>query len=502
MRILEVIICVLLPVNLGLLAFPSKIPPDRLLYAAAIPAGVILLHLYAEGYRWTMVPAYALTGLVLGIVLCRNAGVGEAFFSFFSRHAGARITAGLLAFAFFFAAAGLPALLPVFRLPAPPGSAAVGTAYFRFVDPRREEPITAAPGDHREIAVQAWYPAGPVGAARRMPYLEDAAVQGAQLSKMLRMPAYFFNYLSRVKTHSYRDAPVAAAPRKYPVLIYSHGYAFGWGGQHKVLMEALASQGYVVLGITHAYEGAFMYLPDGRVKYRTAGSEGQYRAVLREVGRPEWIRKIKAAAAMENPDRQAQAMREIVAAFPRSRQSMMHWAADVRFLIDQIERLNARGAWKDKLDTDRIGVIGMSFGGGAVSQAALTDGRIKAVVDLDGAHLGDALLGQGVPVPYLVMYSQPNEGLYDVVFNGARQAAYRVTVAATRHYNYSDFGLFSPLFKYVGFVGDVEAGRGLRITNDCVLLFLDKYLKNKDVPLQSLAGRYGELSIRSRNGGR
>ncbi|MBN2246460.1 MAG: hypothetical protein JW755_11520 [Candidatus Aminicenantes bacterium] len=69
-----------------------------------------------------------------------------------------------------------------------------------------------------------------------------------------------------MKTNSSRDVPISSKEKKYPVLIFSHG----WGehySQNTILMEELASHGYIVFSIAHHYECKFSSYPDGRFIY-------------------------------------------------------------------------------------------------------------------------------------------------------------------------------------------------------------------------------------------
>jgi hypothetical protein len=61
--------------------------------------------------------------------------------------------------------------------------------------------------------------------------------------------------------------------------------------------------------------------------------------------------------------------------------------------------------------------------------------------------------------------------------------AYYVAVKGTRHFNYSDFSLFSPDNQKAGILGSIDGARMERIMNDYVLACFDKYLRGKDSPL-------------------
>ncbi|MBU5443627.1 hypothetical protein [Paenibacillus sp. MSJ-34] len=53
----------------------------------------------------------------------------------------------------------LSLLLPVFSMPEPTGSYAVGTISLHLTDESRDETFSADPNDKRELMVNVWYPA-------------------------------------------------------------------------------------------------------------------------------------------------------------------------------------------------------------------------------------------------------------------------------------------------------------------------------------------------------
>jgi AraC-like DNA-binding protein len=136
--------------------------------------------------------------------------------------------------------AAVSALFPVFRLPKPTGNYAVGTTSFHFVDAAQAEIFTADTTDRRELVVQAWYPAEPLPETAPTAYSEYARTIGPIFAEFVELPRFLFDHLSLVKTHSYRDAPIAKAEQKYLVLIFSHGYGLGTVTQNTVQMEEFA----------------------------------------------------------------------------------------------------------------------------------------------------------------------------------------------------------------------------------------------------------------------
>ena len=123
----------------------------------ALSALLTAAHLVFEGYRWQMLPAYTLTGLLLvltALQVFRSAKqqTNRRLLSIIARGLG------LL----FLAIAFVPPLLfPIFRFPRPSGLYQVGTVTYHWIDAAREETFTDDQADRRELMVQIWYPAEP-----------------------------------------------------------------------------------------------------------------------------------------------------------------------------------------------------------------------------------------------------------------------------------------------------------------------------------------------------
>ena len=83
----------------------------------------------------------------------------------------------------------------------------------------------------------------------------------------------------------------------------------------------------------------------------------------------------------------------------------------------------------------------------------------------------------------MMMYSQTTGNCNDLIYDRGGNSLYRLNIKSTAHLNYSDFSLWSPLFKYTGFLGSIDGIRMEAIMNQYLLAFFDKYLKGIDSPL-------------------
>jgi len=363
-----------------------------------------------------------------------------------------------------------------YELPEPTGPFEVGTTWFSFTDFHRTETFTENPDDFREIAVRVWYPAAIEKPDKPCPYIEhDAFLPGQGISDEIRSAFEKMNQrLSSVKTHSFRNAPMAEIPVPFPLVLYSHGY---WEGmnQSTILMEELASHGYFAVSIGHSFETNSVIKPDGTlVRFDSLNPELK----LRNLERQKAIHLERALTQTLDPGKLDSLFREIMKSRPKMLESIGIWADDISFVIDQFDRLNRKqGNFQNKLDLKHIGVIGYSFGGAASGQACLSDARITAGINMDGLQVGD-MIDKNIDKPFLFMHHDnlqaPNKTPNINLFQRAQGAAYLMVIEGSGHYNFSDFSL--PAISEValvpkGALGSIDGMRFITILNDCVATF-------------------------------
>ena len=344
----------------------------------------------------------------------------------------------------------------------PTGPYGVGTRDYYWVDATRPELFTKDSTDRRHVMVQIWYPA-------------DISL-GARPARYVRNPDEFanpaeFKPVLHVVTNSVLDAPVARAERKYPVLLYNHGG--GWNRFSATFsVEQLASHGYVVVSVEHPGFSKIAAFPDG---YRFAGDTLQFK--------PTGKVKDDAAASWAW-------LGDVV---------FIAWMKDATFALDKIEELNRDRAspLAGRLDLDRIGALGWSFGGAAAVELSRSDRRIKAAVDHDGQLFG-AVRDVGTGRPYMQFHntSDPLAGqkpedvalmkeLVDRVHAWDRALKekstndwYDIEIAGTSHGSFSDLTLFFP-----SAAGQIDPRRAHEIINAYTIAFFDQYLRGKPSPL-------------------
>ncbi|NIN69963.1 MAG: hypothetical protein GTO63_35835, partial [Anaerolineae bacterium] len=229
--------------------------------APSLAMGFILLHLLVEGHRLPMLPIYGLTVVLFLRSLPNVFRPARLHREAPSRSARILRALGIVfGLPLFIIAGMLPAVVPVFRLPEPAGPHSVGCTHLYFVDKNRPEIFTSDPSDVRQIWARVWYPAAPQGDKDPMSYMERDSARA--LARWWGLPRSLLDGFALVRTHSYLDAAILPNSEPFPVIIFNHGYQVA-PHLYTVMMEELASQGYVVFSVGHAHETPFFRKPDG-----------------------------------------------------------------------------------------------------------------------------------------------------------------------------------------------------------------------------------------------
>jgi hypothetical protein len=401
-----------------------------------------VIHLGLEQFRWQMVPAYGLTLLFFLLSVYRIKRGGQP-----PEKQPPRRVLFIIGLFFrlllFTIVAMLPILLPVFRLPEPTGPHPVGTAKLYIVDYTRPETFTSDPDDHREFMVQVWYPA--------------QVEPGAKTTTLMEHMPFQFSHLSLVQTHAYLDTPVSNAQSLYPVLIFSHGH-IGSIEQNLTLMEELASHGYIICSIAHAYHAIITVFPDGRV--------------------------VPADSALANDFLHGKSPTQAINA-----EHLRIWTEDTRFLIDELERIQSgdrESLLVGKLDMDRLGIFGQSFGGVTAARICIIDDRCQAGISLNSGLPSDytgSAADSTLKQPFMFMLNEVagvyRRGILDKLTN----TTYAVAVRGTTHFNFTALVLYSPVLKSTREFGPIEGDRMVKIINAYVVAFWNEYLNGEKSPL-------------------
>jgi dienelactone hydrolase len=460
MRPLEIALATSLVPYLAYLLSPTRAETSWLWIFALGSFALMLCQALFEGFRWQV-------GLLYLLVF---AAIGHRTM-FLNTKLEVPYLAAVAALLCLVAAIVLSTLAPVFQLPRPSGTYAIGTDIRHLVDTSRLDPEADIPGSPRELMIQMWYPADPSARGRRAPYREKPLTTFRSIR------------FSLVETQAVLGASISQAQLRYPVLILAHS----WRGQrteNTFQAQELASHGYVVVAIDHPYSSSATVFPDGRIARTKLVLDEDYSS-------DEAFEKFINAA-----DRQVDLRTQ-----------------DAIFVLDTLQQFDAHdpsGLLTGRLDFGRVGIFGYSFGGTVAAETCWRDRRFRAGVDMDGMMAGESLR-HGTSAPFMFIITDEPAALdtlpadadpavrRELEFN-IRQyqqlehtlsiaGGYLVKLPETVHSTFSDRPFFSPL-RFRIFSGSASAERTARIIARYLVAFFDQQLKAVAQPL--LDGRSAE----------
>ncbi len=348
-------------------------------------------------------------------------------------------------------------------LPAPTGNYKVGVEWRHWIDTSRDEIFDKAPHGKREMMVEILYPANPSGDAKPGAYMvnkQSVLAAFTDLASENGIPyAPKVEDVDGLQSHSYTDAPLSDGQARYPVLVFSHG-AGGEVTIYTAQLEDLASHGYIVVAINHAYGAASTVFPDGRTVHYDLSKGLDGTAPI--------------------------------------------WSKDQIFVIDQLEKVNAsdpNNRFTGHLDLNNLGVFGHSLGGSTATITCQVDKRCKAGANEDGPVFGD-VTEKGLQQPFMYLLTDHHVFYTDGSYSQVAGPYYEVTVKGTEHFNYGDWGFWKNIKSLQDsfWLGSIDSARGIQIHDTYLLAFFDKYLKGIDGTLLSdMSANFPEVSIKSQN---
>lgn len=475
MKIFEVFVLIISIWMIIRTRFGKSVTRSTLIALTVLAFISVGLHLTINGYRWQMIPAYVL--ILYGSFRLLRQGRRARLSSVHTLHRPVKrmILSSLFA-VYLIIAIALPTLLPVFSFNYPTGPYAVGTVEYAMVDPNRPETYTDDPNDHREVLVQIWYPAEKAELlTAKAPYVKNIPVIATAVTTKLQIPRFLFNYLELVKTNSYPNAAVSSNQTSYPLILFSHGLP-GARFSNTFQFEELASKGFIVASIEHTYNAIATVLPDGQFV------------------------TIASLPSMADVDEWDSLISDI-------------WAKDASFVLDELDKLNSKDSnhlLSGKIDLNKVGMFGHSFGGANAAQVLYTDPRVKAALNMDGTMFGTTHRPEGTGKPFMLMDTKPFEMESDPSaptdsqlqeMNMTRKqfdrmsvelplrmkqvlgaGAYELTLERSRHMSFSDYYLWSPALPIMERM-PLSPNRAHEVINVYTVAFFQKHLQGFDAPL-------------------
>jgi len=138
-----------------------------------------------------------------------------------------------------------------------------------------------------------------------------------------------------------------------------------------------------------------------------------------------------------------------------------------------MQRESADWILTNRLDLDRLGVMGHSLGGATAVQVCLEDPRFKAAINLDGFQFGD-IRRRSLNRPVLMIESESFAGANDFLAGQHAGGLQKITIAGSTHMDFTDENFTMPMLRFFGMTGPIEPASMGRILNEGIIAFFEE----------------------------
>jgi dienelactone hydrolase len=304
-------------------------------------------------------------------------------------------------------------------MPLPTGPARVGTFVRQLTNPRN--PV------RQSFMASVWYPAQPRAGTAPGRYMDpkNAALWASVTGFVLFRDSY---------AHADPGAPFHVEASKLPVILYSPGYTNPRSDNTEKCLS-LASHGFVVVALDSPYTQSWV-LENGRLVFGDHWDPLSLDFTIR--------------------------------------------VSDAQFVVDELARWNESDPLlAGRLDLQKIGMFGFSFGGAVTAGLSQIDSRVKACAFLDGGgHPDLATVRFNIPAMILVgSDSTPTllqaRKYYRALFDRLSESAYFVGFRDAAHGSFADYSWFMspPVASQLRLATSMRA---------YIVSFFNKHLRNLD----------------------
>ncbi|USP81298.1 uncharacterized protein yc1106_08572 [Curvularia clavata] len=326
----------------------------------------------------------------------------------------------------------------------------IGSTSLLLTDTHRRDPYIND-GRSRSIMVSSFYPVLDCKNKGVVPYMppQTAAFMDKKFS-VYGLPNGTFPSLQVEVCNkpTSRDSCSTPAP---PLVLFSP--ALGTSKYlYSVMLQSIASSGYLVISIDHPYDADIVEYPNGTI-----------------------------VTGVDIPD-------------DKINQTVATRAADISFALDSLRNSQISKklfpVHEIRQRNLKVAVLGHSLGGAAAGAATLQTPSVLGGVNLDGTMFGQ-VLDKGLDKPFMLIghdnKTQATDPSWKTVWPKLRVWKREIEVRKSAHYSFSDLpavlsalGVGSAQLPGVGdLLGTIEGKRMMQLTTAHVVAFLDLVLKSR-----------------------
>lgn len=345
------------------------------------------------------------------------------------------------------------------------GEYAVGTECFTVVDDTRTEVLGPGVGS-RKIAVRVYYPTD----KEAVKDMERADIFTERKLKALEK-AYHINskkIAPEMLKANYYEGATHVENQKFPLIIYNHGYN-AYVECNTFLCCELASNGYIVASVGHAYEAIANEYEDGTYDlYDKKINKMMYDSVIKTL--LSQLRLMKEKGTPEELFEKFDVFQKKHCKYIMDR--IPEWAKDTMCAVNELKTRYSK--WIDF--SNGIGATGHSLGGATAYYLCHYEKEFVCGINIDGGLFGD-YEGRIMKKPFLQICCKEN---YNVetrsLFNTEAPVQCEI-FENLKHIGFTDAKFFLPVNMVVG---KMDANEMYERLSNLHLKFFEKYLSRHD----------------------
>ena len=351
------------------------------------------------------------------------------------------------------------------------GEYAVGTKCFSVVDTGRKETLGDATGD-RKITVRMYYPVNPDAVVGR----ERAIIFSENKNAAIRKSYHIRKVPDGVNVADYYEDVPMPEGRRFPLIMFSMGYN-SYVESNTYLLCALASCGYIIASVGHAYEGVENDYEDGSFdvfdkRINKLMSKKRFRTIHAQ------NRILKNKMSYQEALDQFEELQDNYPVFSFIKGRVTEWEKDIEKALESV-----KARYGDNIDLSRgIGASGHSLGGCLAYYLCRYNKEFSCGINIDGALMGEYPEKQ-MEKPFCQISCIENVNVETRSLLDTVSDTYLVTFEDMKHLGFTDLKFFIPIKLLAGKLDPEEMFRHLVY---CHSRFFDKYLKGEDIEFKGI----------------
>ena len=348
-------------------------------------------------------------------------------------------------------------------LPKPTSEYAVGTFTYTVEDDREE---VMPRGGMRSVAARVYYPVSkdsveeylkPVGLSENM-------IKGFKM--VFKVAPDFKKNPEMNVSECYINAP-RIPEKKFPLIMFNHGYNSYREGNSFLCID-LASHGYVVISVTHSYEGLCTEFDDGSfVFFDKTITKKMYEPML-----PGILAVLKLTKSRGSNEELAEKFDETQRKYCKFMMGRLpEWVKDNEAALEY-----AKKNLSDLIDFEKgVGVSGHSMGGNTAYALCAKNSDFTCGINIDGGLFGD-YSDDIMTKPFMQLSCKDNEYVVTRVYLRHTKPIYKVFFKDMKHMGFADAKHMIPMKSVVG---KLDADTAHELVSKCHLEFFDAFLKKE-----------------------